>query len=342
MKKLQPTEYMYASARIRSLENYIVGRERMELLIEARTSEEVMERLAEYGLKLPETPDGTPPQGEAISAAREAMLLTVLQRAFEEVEGAVPDPSLFRYLRYPYDCNNLKAAVKCGIRGVSAEDMLFDFGTVPADQVEALVREGSYQAFPPAMATAISQARDAYDRTGDPRRIDTVLDNACYADMLAAALQTGDETLISWMRAKLDLTNILTTLRILRMRMGGAGEAFLREALLEGGTLKEGFFAEAYEAGEEGLFAALSPTVYCHLADVEGDPRPLSVVEKACDDLYMELVKKGARVPFGAPVVGGYLLGCEVSVKNIRIVLAAKDAELDTAVIRERIRVSYV
>jgi vacuolar-type H+-ATPase subunit C/Vma6 len=56
----------------------------------------------------------------------------------------------------------------------------------------------------------------------------------------------------------------------------------------------------------------------------------------------MELVREGARIPFGAPVVGGYLMGCEVSVKNIRVVLAAKDAELDTAVIRERIRMSYV
>ena len=45
---------------------------------------------------------------------------------------------------------------------------------------------------------------------------------------------------------------------------------------------------------------------------------------------------------FGAAVVGGYLVGCETSVKNIRIILAAKDAGLAPDVIRERIRVSYV
>lgn len=342
MKKLQPTEYMYASARIRSLESRIVGRERMELLIEARTSDEVMERLAEYGLKLPETADGTPPVGETVSAAREVMLLSALKEAFDEAERAAPEPSLFRYLRYPYDCNNLKVAIKCGIRGISAEGLLFDFGTVPASDVEALVREGNYETLPPAMAAAIPTARDAYDRTDDPRRIDTVLDKACYADMLAAAEATGDETLVGWMRAKIDLTNILTAIRILRMNMGSVGEAFLREALLEGGTLDEKFFSDACEKGEAGLFEALSPTAYYRLARVEGDPRPLSAVEKACDDLYMELVREGSRIPFGAPIVGGYLVGCEVAVKNIRIVLAAKDAKLDSAVIRERIRVSYV
>ena len=342
MKTLQPTEYTYASARIRSLENRLVGRERAEILIESRTPDEVMDRLAEYGYAPAESADGTAPVGEAVSAAREAMLLAVLREAFDEVEAAVPDRSLFRYFRYPYDCNNLKAAIKCAIRGIPAAELLFDFGTVPAREVETLLREGKYESLPPHMAAAVPAAKDAFDRTGDPRRIDTVLDNACYADMLAAATQTGDETLISWVKAKIDLTNILTTLRILRMGMGNVGEAFLEEALLGGGTLSHRFFTEAYAEGEARFWEALSPTAYYRLAQVEGDPRPLSAVEKACDDLYMNLVREGARIPFGAPVAGGYLIGCETSVKNIRIILAAKDAGLDTTVLRERVRVSYV
>ena len=341
MKKLQSTEYLYASARIRSMENRLVGRDRIEILIESRTVREAMDRLAEYGIAPVET-DGAAPLGEAVSVAREAMLLAVLKEAFDEVEAAVPDGTLFRYLRYPYDCNNIKAAIKCGIRGIPATDMLFDFGTVPADRVEAILREGKYDAFPPAMAAAIPAARDAYDRTADPRRIDTVLDKACYADMLTAAEATGDETLIAWVKARIDLTNILTTLRILRMGTGSVGEAFLSEALLTGGTLDGDFFTKAYAEGETRFWEALSPTAYYRLAQVEGDPRPLSAVEKACDDLYMNLVREGARIPFGAPVAGGYLIGWETSAKNIRIILAAKDAGLDNTVLRERVRVSYV
>ena len=342
MKTLQPTEYLYASARIRSMENRLVGRERTEILIESRTAGEVMDRLAEFGIKPAEEAEHLIPAGEAVSAAREAMLLAVLREAYTEVEAAVPDPALFRYFRYPYDCNNIKAALKCAIRGIPAEDMLFDFGTVPAARVEELLREGKYDAFPPAMAAAIPVAKDAFDRTGDPRRIDTALDKACYTDMLTAAENTGDEALISWVKAKIDLTNILTTLRILRMGMGSVGEAFLREALLNGGTLSDRFFTEAYAEGEARFWEALSPTAYYRLAQVEGDLRPLSAVEKACDDLYMSLVREGARIPFGAPVAGGYLVGCETAVKNIRILLAAKDAGLGTDVIRERMRVSYV
>lgn len=335
---------MYASARMRALENRLVGRERMELLIEARSSDEVMDRLAEYGVSPAETEADAPalPLGEAQSRAREGMLLAILREAYADVEASVPDPAVFRYFRYPYDCNNLKAAVKCAIRGIPAGDMLFDFGTVPADEVETLVREGKYDKFPAAMAAAVPVAREAYDKTGDPRRIDTVLDRACYEDMLHDALATGDETLLGWLRTRIDLTNILITLRILRMNMGAVGGSFLAESLLPGGVLGSEFFTQAYEAGEANLWAALRPTAYAKLTAVTGDPRPLSAVEKAADDLYMDLVRKDAKTPFGAPVVGGYLVGCEVSVKNIRIILAAKDAELSSAVIRERIRVSYV
>ena len=342
MKKLQSTEYLYASARIRSMENRLVGRERMEILIESRTVSEVMDRLSEFGIKLAEDAEGAVLAGETLSAAREAMLLAVLREAFDEVEKALPDPALLRYFRYPYDCNNIKAAIKCAIRGIPATELLFDFGTVPAAEVESLLREGKYGAFPEALAEAIPVAKDAFAHTSDPRRIDTVLDKACYAAMLTDATACGDETLLGWVKARIDLTNILTTLRILRMGMGASGEAFLQQSLLTGGTLSTDFFVKAYEGGETHFREALSPTAYYRLAQVEGDPLPLSALEKACDDLYMNLVREGARIPFGAPIAGGYLIGCETAVKNIRIVLAAKEAGLDTNVLRERVRLSYV
>lgn len=347
MKKLQPTEYTYASARIRALENRMVGRERIAVLAEARSADEVMEHLAGYGLAgygltapSPSEDAATPETGDASGALREEILTDVLRSAYAEVESTAPNPELFRYFRYPYDCNNVKAAIKCAVRGISAEGMLFDFGTVPAQEVEGLLREGKYGTFPPAMAAAIPQARQLYDKTGDPRRIDTTLDRACYEDMLAVA--AGDPTLLSWLRVRIDLTNILITLRILRMNMGGTGLGFLTEALLPGGTLSADLLLAACREGEACLWSSLMPTPYEALGRVEGDPRPLSAVERAADDLYMERVRKDARAPFGAPVVAGYLVGWETAVKNIRIILAAKDAGLSPAVIRERIRLSYV
>lgn len=341
MKQTKATEYMYASARLRALERHMVGRERLEVLMECRTSDEVMARLAEYGIAPAE--DTAAPLGEARSAAREGMLLAILRDAYAEVEAAVPNPAPYRAYRYPYDCNNLKVAVKCAIRGIPAGDMLFDFGTVPADRVETVLREGrELSLFPPAMAAAVSVAQKAYEATGDPCRIDAVLDRACYEDMMATLSEAEDPTLLSWLRAKIDLVNILTCLRILRMKRGDAGAAFLAEALLPGGTMDGHFFEAAYVGGESALWSALIPTPYTALTRFEGEAPTLRWAETTADNLWMALVRDGARVPFGAPVAGGYLIGCETAVKNLRILLAAKDAGLSQEALRERIRLSYV
>lgn len=347
MKKLQETEYMYGSARVRALENHIVGRERMNTLIEARSVNEVLTRLAEYGLtvKAEETAPGQKrsAQGTAQSAMQEQMLLDVLKEAYAEVEHSAPEPAVFAPFRYPYDCNNIKAAVKCRIRGIPADVMLFDFGTVPASDVERVLEEKHYDVYPPAMAAAIPAAEEAYAKSRDPQQIDAILDAACYADMLAVFTEAGNPVLIDWLRAKIDLTNLMICLRIIRMRRGTIGRMFLQNSLLPGGTWGKEFFLAAYDGGEDALWASLPKTRYAHLGEAAArSDKSLSAVERIADDEWMALVRQGAKVPFGAPVLGGYLIGCEVSVKNIRIILAAKEAGLDKAVIRGRVRESYV
>ena len=340
-KPLQSTEYMYGSARIRALENRMVGRERMDALVEAKSTEEVLARLAEYGIS--PTGEGEDAATAATSKAREEMLLSVLRSAYCEVETACPDPTVFRWFRYPYDCNNIKAAMKCLIRDLPPEDMFFDFGTVPAEQVMELVRTGKYNAFPPAMAQAAPVAREAYAKTGDPQKIDAILDRACYTDMMQAVKATGDTTMMGWLSAKVDLLNLTLCLRIIRMARGDIGLTFLQDSLLPGGHLEAQTFISAYQEGEEALWRKIMFGDYWKFAlAVEKSNGSLAAVERCADDHWMGLVRDGARVAFGAPVLGGYLIGCENSVKNIRIVLAAKDAGLPTEAIRERIRVSYV
>ena len=340
MKKRQETEYMYGSARIRAMENRMVGRERVNALIEARGTEEVLARLSEYGLSVRADGEG---KGETQSAAREQMLLDLLRDAYHEVEDCAPEATVFTPFRYPYDCNNIKAALKCRIREIDVGNMLFDFGSVPASEVVTALDEKNYGVFPPAMAAAIPAACEAYAKSRDPQQIDAMLDAACYTDMLDAFVRGGEPVLTDWLRAKIDLTNIMICLRIIRMGRGAVGRMFLSDSLLPGGTLAGDLFLSLYDEGEDALWSAVGKTRYAKLAEKVGtSDSALSVIERCVDDEWMSLVRAGAKVPFGAPVLAGYLIGCEMSVKNIRIILASKEAGLDQAVIRERVRESYV
>lgn len=325
----------------------MIGRERMAALVEARHVGDVMARLAEYGVA-PSGAESGLAKGESAggaveSSVREEMLLHLLRDAYDDVEKMAPDAEAFRWFRYPYDVNNLKVALKCFIRNIQPTDLLFDFGTVEAERVMACVREGRYEAFPPNMAKAATVAYDTYSKTLDPQQIDAILDKACYADMLEGVTRLGDPMMLGWIRTKIDLCNFMICLRLLRMKRGDLGGIFLRTACLEGGTQPVSRFVTLYEQGEEALWDAFTSSEYSRFVrEAKKSDGSLAAIERCADNEWMERVKEAKWTPFGAAVLGGYLIGTEMSVKNIRIVLAAKEAGLSPDVIRERVRDSYV
>ena len=90
MKKLQPTEYMYASARIRAMENRLVGKERIDVLTDLKSSEDVMNKLSEYGVAPAEQEEQLwlhSAMVNDLSAALAAHITSLLYSLFEENQG---------------------------------------------------------------------------------------------------------------------------------------------------------------------------------------------------------------------------------------------------------------
>ena len=325
-----PTDFLYASARIRAMENTLVGRERLGSLAEMRSPGEIFAALNSYGIETVTGADGKPDA--------EATLLSALRAGFSEVATACGGGALFAFLRYPYDCNNIKAILKCNHRGVPAEGMLIDAGTVPAGKLPEMLKNERYEELPARMGAAIPGATEAFAKTKNPQEIDLALDRACYADMAAGA---GDPYTAKIVSLRADCTNILMCLRLLRMGATYPMRAALFSALLPGGTLGEGFFTEAFDGGESRLVDMVSMTELAPLFLTEGE-RTLSAVEKNADNLVMEFVKTAKFVPFGAEIPVAYLIGLETAVKNLRILLSGKAAGLSAEEIRGRLRESYV
>ena len=334
-KNPNQTAYMYASSRIRALEAGIVGRDRIEQLVDAKDTAELYARLEEFGVTLAHDE-----QGHVLS---EPTLLGMLKRSLDHVLEAAPAPELYDFLRYPYDCNNIKAAIKCYIRKLSPEGMLFDLGTVSVEDVAKMPAKGEFSGLPHAMAEAAPLALQAYEKTGNPRAIDLILDKACFADMLACAKRGGEELHVRLVRMQIDLTNAMICLRLVRMGGGEQGKMLLDEAMLEGGTLTRQTLLAAFDGGESAVIDCLGRGGYdkpaIALRESDGS---LASAERAVDDCRMELVRTVKYTPFGAPILSAYFYAQEYAVKNIRIIIAAKNAGLDPQTIRERIRTSYV
>ena len=334
-KNPQQTAYMYASARVRALETGLVGKERIEALTMSANVDELYARLGEYGVELVKDADG--------NVQEEATLLGMLDRALTALLESVPAPELFDFLRYPYDCHNVKAAIKSYQRKTSGAHLMSALGTVAPEEILKMPEQDDYSGLPEEMAKAAPLAVQAYAKTADPRQIDLILDKACYADMLACVKRGKEPFHLQLVQTKIDLSNVMICLRLIRMGAGEQGELLLDQAWLDGGILQKDTLLCAYEKGEEALAFCLNGTPYERFGvALREHGKTAAAAERLVDDYCMELLRTVKYTHFGAPVLSAYFYAQEYAVRNIRIVIAAKRAGLAAETIRERIRTSYV
>jgi V/A-type H+-transporting ATPase subunit C len=330
-KGYNPTEYMYSSARIRALETKIASRERLLHLADADSAETVLAQLSDFGFE-------TVKDGESI--LREETLESVLKAGYAEV-SSMECAEAVQFLKYQYDANNIKAMIKCASRGISPDGMLLDLGSLSLSEAKRAFEDKDYSSYPANMSEAISSAEEAFAATANPQKIDFIIDRACFADILAAAKASGIGLALRLATAKIDLVNIMMTLRIMRMHLGNTAEGVLAEAYIEGGSRSLEFYLAALSGGEESFAEELSRGTYERIAEAISENESLSLLEKRADDLWLEVAKEAKRVTFGAEIAIGYIVALEYEVKNARIILAGKDAGLSPDIIKERLRECY-
>lgn len=326
IRKSKETDYLYASARVRAAENRLIGSDKLEAAISARDASEIEGLIG--GIDVKEK------QGDRLSA--------YLADAYSFIAEISPDEGIASFLRYPYDCNNIKAALKCHFRGSDPEEMMFSFGTVAVKDILSMPTGGDYSALPKNMCAAAEEAFRAYSVSKDPQLIDIILDKACFADMLEAARASGESFALELVRMKIDLVNIMMCIRVIRMGGGFSERDVLSRSLIDGGELKKD---ELYACEDEDALASLlSGSVYSPLSEYVGSDGKASLarIERICDDLYMKKIKSTRSLPFGAPILCAYLAAVEYEVKNLRIILAGKRAGLSGERLRERVRIGYV
>lgn len=331
-KGYNPIEYMYSSARIRALETKIASKDRMWHLADADGAEAVMAQLSDFGFETVR---------ENGSVLREQTLESVLKAGYAEV-ASMECADAVRFLRYQYDANNIKAIIKCASRGISPDRMLLELGNVTIDDAKRAFEDKDYSVYPTNMAAAIPEAEEAFAATANPQKIDFIIDRACFTDIYSAADASGIELARKLATVKIDLVNIMITLRIMRMNLGSTAEGVLSEAYIDGGSRRLDFYLEALASGEEGFAAELGKGDYESIAAAILDGDSLSLIEKKADNLWMETAKGAKRITFGAEIAIGYIAAIEYEVKNVRIILAGKDACLPPDTIKERLRECYV
>ncbi|WP_206458448.1 V-type ATP synthase subunit C [Anaerovorax sp. IOR16] len=328
-------DYVFASARVRSVEKNLLSREKADKMIDSKTSEDALKVLHELGY-------GEENSGLNPSELNE-ILSTEIQKAYAFVFDVAPDKGVFDTFLYPYDYHNLKVLLKAEFSDTEAEPFLMDIGTIPKSKLMVMVRERSFMDMPEEMKRAVQEVIDVFGRTADPQVIDFILDRACYESMCKAADNSGSEYIRGYVALLIDIINLKTFVRLRQMKKNWD---FFSKVFLPGGRISESVFISGYEESYEQFAEKLLPynlnEVLAEGALLLKESGRFTILEKLCDNCLMQYAKQAKYVSFGVEPLAAYLIAKEGDIKNARIIMAGLLQGLSREMIKERQREAYV
>ena len=325
MAKIRNEDFLFTTGRIRSLERELLGRERMERMIDAKTDEDALKILYDCGYQ--EVLAAEPSLEKALSRFRREL--------YESLETYLPVPAVLDVFRFKYDFHNIKTAVKAAARNYDASTLYIDAGTVPVKELLLSVPDGKNPAVSPEINEAIASAADTLARTGDPQLVDFELDRAMFALQAKTAAATGSAFLAGYVKLSADAANLRAVSRARRM---GRGRDLLRFALTDEGSIAAEKLLDISEDALPALYAG--PLSAAASAAASGEQ--MSSVDRLCDDALVAYIREAKMVTFGEQPAAAYIAAREFEMTQIRIIMAGRSSGLSPEAIRERLRSSYV
>lgn len=334
MSAIRDLDYLVISARIKALENRLLSLDELTQILESKTDEDAMKILAEAGY-----PAFDLRRPEEMNAALES----VRRSTFNDLADSAPDERYLDIFKIKYDYHNVKAVLKADALRKSFADTLIDMGRVSAETLVSAVQDGDYSFLPGALADAVTEAKEVLATTRDPQLSDIVLDRAMFSDQLKSAEQTGSIFLSGYVRLLIDCANLKALVRTLRM---AKSSEFYESVVCEGGDISPESLIAAARSGGQGLGELFAPTLLAAASEigqrvVQAD-ESLTTFELACDNAVNDYLSGALYVAFGEAPLVGFLAALETEITNLRIVLMGRNAHLDPATVRSRLRNTYV
>ncbi len=322
------SKYAYAVSGAHVYEKYFFRKSDMDKLLAAPTYEAVVAILQERGWPMPED---TRDSGKILDLE--------LSRAWDWMQKSSPDPTIFRSLVLRNDYHNLKAGIKCLLSDFEVDQQFCKPSSIDPSLMKEAIETHSFDQLPAPFNSLAEEVYDLLVRTGDGQMADVLIDRKCLEEITKEAESSGCDLLREEMEIYTATCNIKTAFRAIKT---GKDSSFLEKALSDGNRTisKEKLVACAgAEKKMEELLSYLSTTSYSsgtkYLSSSPAD------YEKWVDDQMISLLIPTKYSPLGPEPMIGFYLGKEAEIRNVRIVLAAKQNNLPLDVVSKRLRRLY-
>ncbi len=327
--------FAQAVARLRVLETRLLNKVKIERMIDSASAGDVLKILQEneYASLM-----GNVKRAEDYNI----LLKEELKRVYSLMYKVSPDPIIVDIMSLKYDYHNIKVMLKGRALDKNLSHMLIPVGTVKIEKLKFYMKAMEYKELNPKMREAIIEADKVYQELNDPQKIDIILDRHMYVDMLTKAKETKNDFIIDYVKSSIDFSNIKS---IIRLKKQEKDVNFFNEVILNGGDIDSGVLLSSFNEPIENMATKFSSSKYGEVVrsglEEYIKTGKLSSLEKLSENYIMKNLKAAKYVTFGPEPIFAYIAAKETEIKIIRIIMVGKLNNVDTPIIKERVREVY-
>ena len=320
---MKDTEYIYASAYVRTLENRMLRAADFETLIGSSSLDEALRYLTGkgYGVNADDL---------------DALFQDEMSLAYREVSDACPKDAPIQFPLIQNDFHNLKTIIKALSGGTGHAHLMLGPNTTDPDLMKSAIVAGDFDSLPAMFQEPALKAYGMMVRDNDGQLAELLLDRALMCVFRQIADHSGNSFLAGWVDLNICIMNMKTALRGLAT---GRSRVLLREAMLECRLISADDLADASVQDVQSLERVFMRSGFTQIAKAARES--IGTFEKWCDNECIQYLRRARRLTFGFEPVFGYLLGRQYELRGVRMILYGLRSGVSPQHLRERMRDSY-
>lgn len=322
------SDYLYAGARIKALENNLLTENQMEVLLSAKSYDEAIHNLHEtfLGLYLAQNRDTPLPY----------ILEMVVSDAKSLLKSIAPKPDLLNILWLKYDFYNLAAIVKGFQKGLEPEKieaLCFKSGIYkPINLIEAY-KNKNLQRYNSLFKRSVDKA----ESVNEVSEVDRIMNMAYFESAKEIAVESEDQFLNDYVKLIIDFFNIQANLRALSHGTPGKSP---RPIYVQGGTVPKTRLDD-----RDSLLRAIGRIGPANLwEDAIREYRETgsyALIETTFDNRIKTFIREKGNETFSIASLYSYFQAIKNNVQIVRTILVGKHSELPEHELRKTVRTRY-
>ena len=271
------------------------------------------------------------------------MITEELVETYQKLFSITPDPKLVELASLRYTYQNLKVMIKEWIAETNFSEMYFDIGRFDLTELRQAVQLGKSEVLPRAYLDTINDAKTDYSEFKNVHQVEVLIDRHYFKHLKQLAMETGHPTIVDIVNMQIDFKNIST---LIRAKYQNRTKNFLRSVLSDAGSFEIEKLIQLGVGDARNLIQSLAETKYKDVLNESLITAGIGIssikFDYYTDNALMRKMQDAKLQAFGPLPMLAYIYAKETEVRNLRLVLSAKENQINIEETKGRMRMNYV